>query len=197
MKSVHKTRRQSNHGTHSLFAMSSVTIAFLLGCCISVAHSSEEMHKTNYFESFFVEPTPGIQGRNALKIEQYKWPNGIVPYVFHADYNQGAQTTVLQAMTTLTEKTCVQFVEKRVEHVEHIQFTKSPACGSVVGFRRGQDQPLNVTYSDYCLTVPGAIQHELLHVLGLLHEQARPDRDDYVEIHWENIDTRELDRHRL
>ena len=31
------------------------------------------------------------------------------------------------------------------------------------------------------------IQHEFLHALGAFHVQSRPDRDDYVEIKWDNI----------
>lgn len=125
--------------------------------------------------------------RNAVKLERYKWPNGTVPFTFHPDFSVPEQLIVVQAMTVFATQTCVRFIPKTDEHVEHIQFVKGDGCGSSIGYRHGQRTPLNVTYSDYCLTIRGVIQHEMLHVLGLLHEQSRPDRDNYITIIWDNI----------
>ena len=37
-----------------------------------------------------------------------------------------------------------------------------------------------------CMTT-GIILHEILHILSVAHEQNRPDRDDYVTVHWDQI----------
>ena len=29
--------------------------------------------------------------------------------------------------------------------------------------------------------------HELLHILGVSHEQQRPDRDQFIDMHWDNV----------
>jgi hypothetical protein len=33
----------------------------------------------------------------------------------------------------------------------------------------------------------GATQHEFMHALGIIHEQARPDRNEFVWINLKNI----------
>ncbi len=58
-------------------------------------------------------------------------------------------------------------------------------CSATVG-RNGGRQRIN--YSSGCFDRYGTIPHEMLHSLGVYHEQARPDRDDHVKINWINIE---------
>uniref|UniRef100_A0A3B4AUC7 Metalloendopeptidase n=1 Tax=Periophthalmus magnuspinnatus TaxID=409849 RepID=A0A3B4AUC7_9GOBI len=62
------------------------------------------------------------------------------------------------------------------------------SCRSFVG-RRGGAQTLELSFPN-CFTI-GIIQHELLHALGFHHEQSRSDRDRYITVNWDNIDTLE------
>ena len=38
-----------------------------------------------------------------------------------------------------------------------------------------------------CLWYQYVVVHEILHSLGFKHEQERPDRDDYIQMRWDNI----------
>ncbi|XP_058061249.1 low choriolytic enzyme-like [Anopheles bellator] len=166
-----------------------VLIGFAAARCCSAVTPEQR-----YFETHFVEPPPpphtdtDSNGRNALRLEYYKWPNGVVPYTFAEGFSVHEQAVILEAMDVLQQQTCVYFIPKTPDQWEHIRFVRSDwGCGSVIGYRRGQGDPLDVALDNFCLALSGAIQHELLHVLGLFHEHTRPDRDDYVEIFWDNI----------
>ena len=44
----------------------------------------------------------------------------------------------------------------------------------------------NISIGENC-EHKGVIMHEIFHALGRWHEQSRPDRDNYVTVHYGNI----------
>lgn len=103
-------------------------------------------------------------------------------------------------MDAIESKTCMRFVDinqggaavvKEVGHAEYVFIVRerSRGCCAMIGYHKelGTPHTMNLE-SPMCLTHQGTIQHELLHVVGILHEQARYDRDNAVIIYWENID---------
>ncbi len=73
---------------------------------------------------------------------------------------------------------------QRTTQTDYIQFVHSDSvCASYVG-RQGGQQVIQVA-EDFCLS--GSIAHEVLHALGMWHEQSRCDRDNYVQIQFANI----------
>lgn len=60
-------------------------------------------------------------------------------------------------------------------------------CWSYVGRIPLQYQPQVLNIGTNCVFID-IIEHEMMHALGFFHEHARPDRDDHVTIHWDNID---------
>lgn len=63
-------------------------------------------------------------------------------------------------------------------------------CWSYVGRYGGQQivslQPPDDTGAN-CLGTDGRPIHELLHALGIFHEQSRSDRDKFVKINFDNV----------
>merc|ERR550519_2503147 len=57
-------------------------------------------------------------------------------------------------------------------------------CSSSLGMR-GRDQFLTLKRGS-CV-YHSTVQHEFLHAAGIWHEQSRQDRDDYIDILWDNI----------
>ena len=113
------------------------------------------------------------------------WPRGIVHYEFHGSLNGGSQRTIHSALREIEQLSCVRFFPLEYQS-DYVEFTgKGDTCLSSIG-KVGGEQLINLP--QHCRN-RGIILHEVLHALGIWHEQSRPDRDMYVEVLKENIET--------
>ncbi|XP_074854638.1 embryonic protein UVS.2-like [Carettochelys insculpta] len=116
------------------------------------------------------------------------WPkshDGLVniPINVSTEFSVEERTWIAEAMQEFTTLTCVQFINRTTE-TNYISVVPGESCWSHFGKIGGMQQ---VTLMKTGCMSKGAIQHELNHALGFLHEQARSDRDDHVKIQWEYI----------
>ena len=115
------------------------------------------------------------------------WTNGTVYYSFFGGISQRLEDLLQDAMTEWEMKTCLRF-QQQVQEKDYVKFYSYPneeycTCDSVG--RMGGEQEIQLGYS--CQS-KGELLHIIGHVVGFWHEQARPDRDSYVQILNENID---------
>ncbi|OAF98777.1 zincin [Paraphaeosphaeria sporulosa] len=119
------------------------------------------------------------------------WPGGVVNYKWKSEDAKGAGR--LEAWTDATKRWTnmlpwLQFKEfppsdtPEADILTLVDTTGQFACFSPIGKQWGGQMMLD----DSCGGA-GTYTHELGHTLGLLHEHQRPDRDDYVTIHCENV----------
>ncbi|XP_024214102.1 meprin A subunit beta isoform X2 [Halyomorpha halys] len=127
--------------------------------------------------------------KSAVKNVKALWPDGEI--VFKISDGVGCPYSrqcliIMAAMEDYHRKTCIRFKEWTGEEdfVEIFYNSQnSGACWSEVG-RSGGRQRLSLGQRCWFL---GIAIHELGHVVGFWHEMNRPDRDDYIVIHWNNI----------
>uniref|UniRef100_K7E2H9 Meprin A subunit n=1 Tax=Monodelphis domestica TaxID=13616 RepID=K7E2H9_MONDO len=119
--------------------------------------------------------------RNALRDPTTRWKFPI-PYILADNLGLNAKGVILYAFEMFRLKSCVDFKPYNGEET-YIIFQEFDGCWSEVGDKHtGQ----NLSIGSGC-DYKAIVEHEILHALGFYHEQSRSDRDDYVNIWWDEI----------
>ncbi|HYI47026.1 MAG TPA: M12 family metallopeptidase [Allosphingosinicella sp.] len=110
---------------------------------------------------------------------QFRWPNCRVP--IEIDPNLPNQARVTNAIAHWESNTGFRF-PTRTNEQNWVFFTDAGGCWSLVGMRGNRQ---TISLGPNCTT--GNAIHEIGHAIGLWHEQSREDRDQFVTINWQNI----------
>jgi hypothetical protein len=163
----------------------------------AILELSYQLPSDRFFETFSIDPNTLYDdtNRNAIAMEDYLWPNGMIPFKFDDAYTSMDRDKIFYAINIIEDDTCIKFVETNQTESQqhHIKFVKSKNdCGAMIGYHPSKNHSSPVSLTNSCITQKSAILHELLHVIGLFHHQCRYDRDNYIEILWDNVDPSQI-----
>ncbi|KAK2920433.1 hypothetical protein Q8A73_002637 [Channa argus] len=118
-----------------------------------------------------------------------KWPKTgsyvYVPVAMTGDFSSQERDVIIRALVSFHQSTCIRFVWRSTE-ADYLIFYSGTGCWSYVGRQRNQ-QPISLQRNG-CIYY-STVQHEVIHALGFHHEHVRSDRDSYVNIYTQNVQT--------
>ena len=109
------------------------------------------------------------------------WENNIIPFVFSNNTDLTMKEAMWEAMDEVIRRTGVMFVE-RSDEPDYLFIQDADGNSSFVG-RIGGPQDVNIFNWNFEFIMV----HELMHAIGIWHEQSASDRDNFVTVHYDYI----------
>ncbi|CAH1772988.1 unnamed protein product [Owenia fusiformis] len=162
----------------------------------------EEKNVNKFFESDIIlspdqasvlmdDLTSISRKKRKLTADTRKWWHLPIPFAFDGRHDEHEKQEIRLAIDHWESQTCIKFVEYNYNlrstkdfPRKILLFTKESGCWSYVGFMNQNMQRISI--GPGCMGT-GTIAHEIGHSIGFWHEQSRPDREDYITIHYDNI----------
>ncbi|MBN4082739.1 M12 family metallopeptidase [Phycisphaeraceae bacterium AH-315-B13] len=110
------------------------------------------------------------------------WSNDTIPYAFSGNTTQANRDAMLAAMGELTRVSQVKFIE-RTNETDYIFIQNSATSNSSFIGRIGGAQTINIFNWNFEFIMV----HELMHAIGVHHEQSAVNRDIFVTVQFANI----------
>jgi len=108
-----------------------------------------------------------------------RWPGGLVYYV--KNVNHPFWSNIESKINQINQRTQVKWVE-RTNQPSYVVFTNNAGGNyATLGYYGAQVHTLNLS-GNY------RVIHEMLHIMGFIHEQQRSDRDNFIEFDFKYLD---------
>jgi hypothetical protein len=135
-----------------------------------------------------VPPPPDPESLRSLN----PWPLDLgddrfyIPFEFDSNVTQMNRNRAAAAMAEIEGFSRVRFIGRSDFDQAWIRFVNSASNNAPIGFDPVQRRPGIVNIANWETNY--IIVHELFHIVGVYHEQSRPDRNTYVSVNLNNVE---------